>query len=508
MKHVVLSNKLKKIEASLFSYCYKLTYVNITSGITSIGNNAFYQCSSLISTNLHSGITSIGDYAFYNCTGLTSTNLQSSTTSIGTYAFAFCTGLTSLILPEKIEVISNYTFYCCSSLSSAIIPYNVNKVKSNAFDGCSNLTRVFYNGTSSDPGIDALNVFSNCDKLNEVNVPYNYPNQTFCGLKVSRECTAVGSCGTNIYWTLNTSNCNLIISGTGNTDNYQSESKAPWYSYVSSLVNAIICNGIKRIGNYAFYECKHLTSLSIPDSVTLIGTYAFSKSGLTSITINNRIKTITMCAFEYCQNLSTVIIGNAVTRIMSDSFNGCLRLRSISIPANVKYIGMMAFYNCSSLNAIHVASDNNNFMDIDGVLYSKNEEMFTLFLFPCGKSGHFRIPSGTEAITNYSFDGCNALTSIRIPSSVTIINDFAFLECANLEFVLYEGTSDPGTSDAFTDCNKLTNASVPLGYSSSTFCGLDIDKRSRGPKKCRISCKSKKSAPLNMFVVILQFAVS
>ena len=198
-----------------------------------------------------------------------------------------------------------------------------------------------------------------------------------------------------------------------------------------------------------------------------------------------------------------------MTSIKQYSFYGCLSLHSISIPANITYINGRAFHNCSSLKTIYVVSNNKNFMDISGVLYSKNGETVTLFFFPCGKNGSFSIPSGVKEITNYAFYGCSELTSVIIPSSVTKINNNAFFNCSNLEFVMYEGTSDPGSSYAFTSRDKLMKINVPMEYSSNKFCSFDVVKQTKTQKRnlC-VTCKSKRYRSLNIFVVLLRFATN
>ena len=108
-----------------------------------------------------------------------------------------------------------------------------------------------------------------------------------------------GSCGDNVNYSLDTSTGVLSITGTGAMKDYNYYSSAPWYSNRSYIKTVEISNGVTSIGDYAFYYCEGLTSVTIPNSVTSIGNYAFDDcSGLTSVTIPNSVTSIGSQAFD------------------------------------------------------------------------------------------------------------------------------------------------------------------------------------------------------------------
>ena len=171
-----------------------------------------------------------------------------------------------------------------------------------------------------------------------------------------------------------------------------------------SATEYIIPDYVTGIGNYAFYGCSGLTSITIPDSVTSIGNKAFyGCSGLTSITIPDSVTSIGYSAFSGCSGLTSITIPDGVTSIDSHAFYGCSSLTSITIPDGVTSIGSHAFSGCSGLTSI-------------------------------------TIPDGVTSIDSHAFYGCSSLTSITIPDGVTSIGSHAFYGCSSLTSITYLGS--------------------------------------------------------------------
>ena len=221
---------------------------------------------------------------------------------------------------------------------------------------------------------------------------------------------------------------------------------------------------VSSIGDLAFYECASLLSITIPNSVTSIGGWAFEYTGLTSITIPNSVASIGGWAFSGCTSLANVTLGNSVNSIGDDAFYWCTSLTGITIPGSVTNIGKGAFGGCSSLRAITVDASNPVYSTVDGVLLDKSQTM--LMFCPQGKAGSYTVPNSVASIGGGAFFGCTSLTSVTIPDSVTSIGNNAFSGCNGLNSVMIgNGVTIIGAS-AFYWCTSLTSVTIGTNVTS------------------------------------------
>ena len=206
-----------------------------------------------------------------------------------------------------------------------------------------------------------------------------------------------------------------------------------------------------KIGDYAFFGCSRLTSITLPSGVTEIGEDAFwGCSGLTSITLPSGVTKIGNSAFSGCSGLTSITLPSGVTEIGEDAFWGCSGLTSLTLPSGVTEIGDYAFCR-SGLTSLTLPS---------GVT-----EIGDFAFSGCSGLTSITLPSDLTEIGNWAFDECSGLTSITLPSGVTEIGEFAFHRCSGLTsiYVYTEKLPKMGRS-VFGDCDaKKCTVYVPKG---------------------------------------------
>lgn len=246
-----------------------------------------------------------------------------------------------------------------------------------------------------------------------------------------------------------------------------------------NIIHVEIPNTVVRIGVYEFHNCSGLKTITISNSVKRIGMHAFSFcSSLTEIRIPNSVADIGYCAFTHCDNLRNITVdnengiykstndclinterkelilgcknsiiprNNTVTKICGYAFYGCRGLTSLEIPENVKSIGDNAFNDCSALVDI-VLSDNgwgicSGCSSLKTVTLLKSVKNISREMFcHCDNLTQIVIPSGVNSIMESAFSNCANLNSVDIPGTVIKIDKYAFYGCKSLSTINFRGT--------------------------------------------------------------------
>ena len=371
-------------------------------------------------------------------------------------------GCKNTVIPTGVTSIGKEAFYKCTGLTSITIPESVTSIGEEAFESCNSLTTVIMQPTT--PPTLGNDVFENCDELANIYVPAGTTEtyKTTGNWATYKDIIQTGgACGTNVYWSYNSTSNTLTIFGTGDmTNDFEGNN---WENYLNDITTVNISNGVTSIGDYAFSFCTGLTSIEIPASVKTIGNYAFQGCwGLTSIEIPASVTTIGNAAFNTCIYLTSINIPANVTTIGNEAFGNCTGLTSITIPASVTSIGYWAFINCTGLESISVASDNTIYDSRDNCNAIIEKATNTL-IAGCKNT---MIPNTVTSIGDYAFYSCEELKEITIPASVTSIGNYAFQECTSLTTVFMEPTTPPTLGNhVFDNCNDLDAIYVPAGTS-------------------------------------------
>ena len=307
----------------------------------------------------------------------------------GKSAFEGCTGLKSVTIPSGVTNIEDGAFKECTGLPSIVIPDSVTSVGAQAFYGCSALKNV----TMPCSAEIVLSAFDDSEAIKKL-----------------RFTVGTGE------WKISNKMSSPLFQGKNMT--------------------AVLDEGIPEIGEYGFYRCSGLTSITIPSSVTSIGDRAFyACTGLPEITILSYVTSIGKEAFRGCTGLRSASIDSGV--IGESAFQECTGIESLAIGDAAESIGASAFYGCTQLTSVEIGG-------------------------------------GVTGIGNSAFNNCRALTTITIPDKVTSIGEFAFYGCVQLtSATIGDGVTDVG-KNAFKECAGLASITMPcsanIGQSAFSGC--------------------------------------
>lgn len=427
LKSMVLPTSVTELEGYAFYGCSNIKSITL-SNLTKISYNTFQNCASLDGFVLPETLTSIGSSAFSGCTSLTEINIPNSVTSIYNYAFEKCTNLGEIELPRTLTNIGAGTFANCSRLRVMEIPESVVAIGDSAFTSCSNL-RVILVRNGDITQLTALGGNKAFDGATGKNLVIIVPIDAYQAYKTASNWSGYSSRIYTDEYIVN--NNSLIVDGT-------------LLQYWGDEKSYTVPDSVKIIGSYAFYgsaveELKYGATLEQIKNDSFANCTKLAKINSTEngvLNLNGSLKKIGARAFYNNANATKVIVSKSVETIESAAFMGCNNLVSIELP----FIG-------TDRNSAY--SQSQVFGYIFG--YETSNKEGTTMQYP---NFYYYIPASLRevvitdetVISKNAFINCSMIESIIIKSDLTSIGDYAFYNCDGLNTITIESNIMPTIS--------------------------------------------------------------
>lgn len=369
----------------------------------------------------------IPEYAFNDCKKLNSIKLPKTVKTIGAEAFVGCSKLKHVALPESIDSIADEAFRKVPLEGIMNFPSSTRTIGKQAF-AYSNIEEVIVNSDIESPfyekcyTIGGNSVFAKCDNLKKVTV--------------SEGCTK------------------LEIGFDG----------------CKSLIDVVLPSTLETLGrnsrnthNYIFDNCSSLTKIVIPEKVWFIGYWAFRHSGLKSISLPDGVQYLWTYAFSDCKDLKEVKMPLQLLQIEQGCFEGCENVSKIILPDKVKKIGYRAFADCKNLCNISWGKS----------IQSIEREAFV----NCALLPNVNLPVTLTELGNSSFEGCSSLIHVKSLGNIKELEPMTFKDCLSLKEVTLPNFLETIGSSCFFHCPQLTTLTLPQTINviddyAFSYCGI------------------------------------
>ena len=353
--------------------------------------------------------------------------------AIGADAFRMNDNITNVFIPEGVTRIGHGAFYSCDALLKVSLPASLKNIEYDVFAWSGNLVDYEFRGTVED-----------------------WVQITF---------------GAPVFDINSYTEKKLYIGGAEIEEvNVDCEISAYAFYGCKSITKVTIPDGVEKINQQTFYGCTNLAELSIGADVTTIDEYAFLGCGITELVIPNNVTTIGYMAFAENLALQSVVLGEGVEELPNYLFNCCMELSSIQFGSNLKVIGESVFYGCSKLTNVEFPTGLTSigsyaFRECVGLeeinIPDSVESLGTYAFFNCSGAKSINIGNGVTTIGQEAFRRCSSATTAVVGSSVTEIVYGMFSECKELTSVQILGNVISLGKQAFFECSKMESIILP-----------------------------------------------
>ena len=432
----------------------ELVEEDFKEGVCGIADSALSSFAALESVTLPESVKYIGNSAFRSNAKLREFEApENSVVSIGQYAFMYCEILSYVVFGDGVESIGDYAFAGCTRLANTednvIIPDTVTTVGNRVFastklEGVADEFGVIYAG----------NWIIGCKK-------------DATAVTISEDCVGIAT-----YAFAKTSVSTITIPKKSKLSYIM---RGAFYKCQRLDMVNLSNTYVEEIGDYAFYGCDAMSTITLPDTLVKIGRSAFSQCArLSEIDLSiDSLEIIGEAAFFECTNLKEVAFAKkpVLKEIGAKAFYKCESLKEITIPGTVKSLGDYAFANCKALTKATVG---NQVETIGKYAFANCEALGNVTIaagvknigdyafFGCKELSRVNIRTadlegkGLESIGAHAFSGAVKLSTLTLPSTLKSIGEQAFRGCASLTYVVIPASVETMAEHAFYGCTDAT----------------------------------------------------
>ena len=311
---VTIPDTMIIIGEGAFNMCSGLKGVTLPSSVTTLLGSTFRFCNSLVSVTIPETVTVMGNQVFYDCENLESVEINAKVSTIGSSLFSGCPKLTSVKLPDSVKIIDDSAFRDCDSLETVVLPDGVEVIADYAFAYSLKLTEVNLPESLTSIGYQA---FSGTN-INKITVPKN-----------------VSSISENAFY--NTANLadfavdenNASFVYDGNALYTKDKTRLLCYFINNNNKVYVIDEKVTQIDRDAFDGNTHLERITVPESVTDLGSSFGGCSSLKSVAIGGKIKMLRTYCFSDCTSLEKVYFAESPEQIISYAFSDSKNIKDV-----------------------------------------------------------------------------------------------------------------------------------------------------------------------------------
>ncbi len=443
-----------EISKNSFSNCKKMINIDLGGRVKNIAASSFAEMKTLTSFNFD-GVETIGSFAF-RYTKLTDINISSSVKSIGYSAFGYCDSLKNLHFDDGVDLtINNSAFEYCSNLNNIVFPSRVKEILKRAFSYCTSLKNVSFESKTITDGDGNEKV----DKIKFIAYDAFYQSPVDKNIIADAYNDLISQDPGEFEKTLSDYEYYSYYElGAGSTV-YTKD-----MSVIANKKYAVrIADSVTKIDDKAFADDKYLAVIIIPESVTEIGANAFDDcSSLSGIIFEgeSNLSKIGKEVFCGCSALEIVYLKGKYDTLPTSAFFDCGNLKSVCLPSTVKHIGAGAFRNCTTLydftlpeGLVSVGSQAFSNTSISSLVIPESLTIYQDYAF-ADMYGLSKVvlPKSLKDIPEGMFYGNSRLTTINLDEGIKSIGANAFSKTSIPNVVIPSTVEEIGES-AFSYAN-------------------------------------------------------